>query len=85
MSGLLLHRASVYRHGHWADDDYDVYDGERIVGRIFRAEAGHPAETPWMWTIVFHERRPTGPHQGFAVSREEAMAAFKASWERGRS
>ena len=85
MSGLLLRRASVYRPGHWADDDYDVYDGERIVGRIFRAEAGHPAETPWMWTILFHERRPPGPHQGFAVSREEAMVAFKASWERGRS
>ena len=38
-----------------------------------------------MWTLVFHERRPPGPHQGFAVSREEAMVAFKASWERGRS
>ena len=85
MSGLLLRRAFVYRSGHWVDDDYNVYDGERIVGRIFRAEAGHPAETPWMWTILFHERRPPGPHQGFAVSREEAMAAFKASWERGRS
>ena len=85
MSGLLLRRAFVYRSGHWVDDDYDVYDGERIIGRIFRAEAGHPKETPWMWTIVFHERKPPGPHQGFAVSREEAMLAFKASWERGRS
>ena len=82
---LDFRRASVYRPGHWADDDYDVYDGERIVGRIFRAEARHRAGTPWMWTLVFHERRPPGPHQGFAVSREEAMVAFKASWERGRS
>ena len=32
-------RASVYRPGHRADDNYDVYDGERNVGRIFRAEA----------------------------------------------
>ena len=47
---FLLRRASIYRPGHWADDDYDVYDGERNVGRIFWAEAGHPAETPWMWT-----------------------------------
>ena len=84
MSGLLLRRAFVYRSGHWVDDDYNVYDGERIVGRIFRAEAGHPAETPWMWTILFHERRAPGPHQGFAVNQEDAMAAFKASWERGR-
>ena len=68
--------------GHWADDDFDVYAGEQNVDRIFEADAGHP-ETPWMWT--FHERKPPGPHQGFAVSREEAMVAFKASWERGRS
>ena len=44
--GSSFRRASVYRPGHWADDDYDVYDGERIVGRIFRAEAGHRAGTP---------------------------------------
>jgi predicted DNA-binding ribbon-helix-helix protein len=23
------------------------------VGRIFKAEAGYPEETPWMWKIVF--------------------------------
>jgi hypothetical protein len=45
MSGLLLRRASVYRPGHWDDDDYDVHQD---IGRIFRAEAGHPAETPWI-------------------------------------
>ena len=30
-----------------------------------------------MWTIVFHERKPPGPHQGFAAGREQAMAAFQ--------
>ena len=38
--------------------------------------------TPWMWTIVFHESADhPGPHQGFAVNREEAMAAFCAAWK----
>jgi hypothetical protein len=65
MTGLLLRRAALSRSSdQWSDEDYDVYAGKRNVGRIFRAEAGHPAETPWMWTILFHERRPTGPHQG---------------------
>ena len=44
MRMFLLRRASIYRPGHWADDDYDVYDGERNVGRIFWAEAGHPGD-----------------------------------------
>ena len=38
-----------------------------------------------MWTIVFHERKPPGPHQGFAAGREQAMAAFQGELERGRS
>jgi hypothetical protein len=81
---LILRRASISRSsGQWSEDDYNVYAGQRNVGRIFKADAGHPAETPWMGTILFHERRPPGPHQGFAVSRG-AMTAFKASWERGR-
>jgi len=81
---LVLRRASFYRSGQWADDDYDVYEGERAVGCIFKSIA-HPAEAPWMWTIVFHERRAPGPHQGFAASRDGAMMAFKAAWERRRS
>ena len=72
---LILRRASISRSsGQWLEDDYNVYAGQRNVGRIFKADAGHPAETPWMGTILFRDRRPV----------EEAMAAFKASWERGR-
>jgi hypothetical protein len=32
---LILKRASKSRpSGDWSDDDYDVFDGERHVGRI---------------------------------------------------
>jgi hypothetical protein len=32
---LTLKRASKHRPGGpWSDDDYDVFDGERHVGRI---------------------------------------------------
>jgi hypothetical protein len=83
MASVIPVAALVFRlSGHWTDDDF--YAGGWNIGRIFKAEAGHPQETPWMWTIVFHERKPPGPHQGFAVSREQAMTVFKASWERGR-
>ena len=83
---LILHNASVLRpFSQWSRCDYDVYDGEHRVGRIFRADVGHAEETPWMWMIEFHRCRGAGPHQGLVASREEAMAAFKASWERGRS
>jgi hypothetical protein len=37
------------------------------------------AETPWFWTIT--ERVPQGAYdRGYVVSREQAMADFKAQW-----
>ena len=33
---LILRRANVSRKGgSWQDDDYDVFDGDRDVGRIY--------------------------------------------------
>ncbi len=43
---LMLKRASTHRpSGPWLDDDFDVYDGERHVGRIMviRRRAGRSA------------------------------------------
>jgi len=38
---LTLKRASTHRPGGpWPDDDYDVYDGERPVGRIVLHQRG---------------------------------------------
>lgn len=79
---LTLKRASKHRpSGEWDDDDYDVCEGDRVIGHIMRVIQA-PAKQPWFWTIIV--RVPQGPSdRGYAVSREQAMASFKAAWERG--
>jgi hypothetical protein len=35
MNAMLLKRANKSRSGgHWSENDYDVYDGARCIGRI---------------------------------------------------
>jgi hypothetical protein len=41
MPSLILRRAGVSRpSGCWHHDDYDVFNGDRCVGRIFRQVSG---------------------------------------------
>jgi hypothetical protein len=48
---LVLRRTSVSRQGgDWNDDDFDVFDGERAVGRIYRMNS--PDEI-WFWGVSF--------------------------------
>ena len=54
--------------------DSDVLDGERKVGRIYRV-TDHP-DSPWFWGDT---RRKS---YGTESTREKAMAAFKADYER---
>jgi hypothetical protein len=43
---LTLRRASVSRiSGNWDDDDYDVFDGDRDVGRIYLVDGYAGNET----------------------------------------
>ncbi len=79
---LILKRASKHRPGGpWDKDDYDVFAGEQHIGRIM-LHPQEPAGRPWFWTIT--GRLPQSPQdRGYAASREQAMADFKAGWERG--
>jgi hypothetical protein len=48
-SALILRRANGSRKGGpWQHDDYDVFDGERDVGRIFQQ-----ADRSWFWGVSF--------------------------------
>jgi hypothetical protein len=69
---LILRRANLSRKGgEWDDTDYDVFDGERCVGRIFLQASG-----AWFWGVDF---QLTGcSNYGHVATLDEAKAAFRA-------
>jgi hypothetical protein len=78
---FVLIKASKSLGGVWSDDDYIVRDRARnvVVGRIML----HPASNqyqPWFWTIMAHEIPPSVDNRGYAATREQPMADFKARW-----
>ena len=49
---LILRRAKVSRPGgQWEDEDYDVFDGDRDVGRIYRVT--DQPDSAWFWGVSF--------------------------------
>ena len=74
---LSLARAARNRDGEWSADDYDVFEGNRQVGRIVLTTGG-PQGMPWFWTIT--ARPESTQNRGYAVSCEQAMREFRARW-----
>jgi hypothetical protein len=84
---LALRRANVSRiSGQWQDEDYDVFDGEREVGRIYPGRDGYDGKETWFWGVSFDL---TGRKSyGRFASLDEAKAVFRAEyevWQRERS
>jgi|SRR5262245_35156455 len=78
---LNLVHASKSRGGVlWSKDDYDVYDGKRVIGRIMLHPQG-PKSRPWCWTITARGRIASLADSGYAANREQALADFKTRWE----
>ena len=60
-------------------DDFEVLDENRhTVGRIMWTHS-MPADRRWFWSITCHVPQPP-TSQGYARTREDAMAAFKTAW-----
>jgi hypothetical protein len=87
MTALILKRASASRSsGTRKDEDYDVFADGKMVGRIYeRGSAHEPPELRWFWSIT--EIAPAVPNvtYGHAATREEAMAKFRAGWEKTKA
>jgi hypothetical protein len=71
---LTLRRASVSRKGGvWKDDDFDVFDGDRRIGRMHRVNASTEI---WFWGFDLTGRK------SYAENLNEAKAMFQAEYER---
>ena len=77
MGTLTLTRAGRSRDGEWSTDDYDVFEGPRLIGHIVLSTQG-PQGMPWFWEII--ARPDSTQNRGYAVSCEQAMKELKARW-----
>jgi hypothetical protein len=79
---LALRPANVSRKGGpWSEHDFDIFDGDRNVGRVYGV-GGRP-DGEWFWGLSF---QLTGRKKcGRASSLDDAKAAFKAGYEAWRA
>jgi hypothetical protein len=78
---LVLRRANVSRKGRpWEHEDYDGFDGDREVGRVYRL-VDRP-DSAWFRGLSF---QLTGRKSyGRTGSLKDARAAFRAERGQGR-
>jgi hypothetical protein len=80
---LILRRTNVSRiSGQWQDEDYDVFDGDRDVGRIYLVDSNAGIET-WFWGVSFDLTHRKS--YGHATSLDAAKAAFRAEYDAWKS
>jgi hypothetical protein len=80
---LTLRRASRIS-GSWRHEDYDVFDGDRDVGRIYLV-VGYAGNETWFWGVDFTITKRKS--YGHSSSLDEAKAAFReeyGAWQRAR-
>jgi hypothetical protein len=84
---LILKRASASRtSGQWMDEDYDVLADGEVVGRILEEGSRFgPPELRWGWSITAIVPAIPNRTNGTAATREEAMAKFRAAWEKANT
>ena len=77
MTELVLRRASISRlYGSWSETDFDVFDGDREIGRVYGVVDRPGSE--WFWGVSF---QLTGRKSyGHAPTLAQAKAAFKAEY-----
>jgi hypothetical protein len=81
-NNLILRRANVSRKGGpWQQEDYDVFDGDQNVGRIYCVNA-YAGRESWFWGLSFSFQLTARKSYGHVPTLEEAKAAFKAEYER---
>jgi hypothetical protein len=69
-AAAILRRANVSRKGaSWQHEDYDVFDGDRDVGRIYLVDSYDGNET-WYWRVV-----PTDRPQELRARRDARQAS----------
>jgi hypothetical protein len=81
---LILKRGKFSRSsGQWSDEDYDVLADGKVVGRILESGSRFdPPDLLWTWSITSIWPATRGVTNGTAATREEAMAKFRAAWEK---
>jgi hypothetical protein len=75
MKSQLLRRDDAERPDH-----FQVYHDADRVGTIYRAE-NVAAPNNWFWALNGEYKGPQ-PMSGWAASRDEAMTAVRAAWDR---
>ena len=80
---LVLKRAEKCRPRQRSNNDYDVFDGDRLIGRILW-NYDSPPKRSWSWSIILRDR-PRRRDHGYAATHDIALEKFKARWDKLRA